>query len=156
MTTLVGLGSLCCSYISEESFQAAGIPTQPWLAKSRLDGTTSRWLTIRDRHLKVPPGLPDISLFGSQCLHRIEARRTPRGNDACERGHCEQRCGNGGVNRRIELLDLVEQIAHQLAGFQACCQSHDKAEDRGPRSIQQHLPHHVFALCAERDADADF
>src|SRR5713226_1450571 len=31
----------------------------------------------------------NIRLFGSQGLHRIEARCKPRGNKTCERGHCE-------------------------------------------------------------------
>ena len=65
------------------------------------------------RQLRVPPGdCRNISLFGSQCLHRIEARCTPRGNDTCERGHREQRRGNCGINRRIERLNLIEQVAH--------------------------------------------
>src|SRR5580704_16262171 len=105
----------------------------------------------------MPPGdCRDITLFGSQCLHRIEARRTPGGNDTCERSHREQCCGNCGINRWIKRLDFVEQVAHQLASFQACCESHNKTEDCGPHPIQQHLPHHLFALCAQCDADADF
>src|SRR5208283_2786486 len=55
-----------------------------------------------------------ISLFSPQCLHRIDARCPPRGNDTCERGHREQRCGNCGIYRGIERLDLIEQVAHQL------------------------------------------
>jgi hypothetical protein len=65
------------------------------------------------RQLRVPPGhRRNIGLFGSQCLHRIEARCTPRGNDTCERGHREQRCGNCCINRSIKRLDLIEQVAH--------------------------------------------
>jgi hypothetical protein len=46
--------------------------------------------------------------------------------------------------------------AHQPAGFQDRSESHDKTGDRRPPSIYQPPPHHVFAPCAQRDADADF
>ncbi len=79
----------------------------------------------------------DISLFGFQCLHRVEARCTPSRNDTCERGHHEQRCGNCGKNRGIERLNLIEQVARQPAHCQASCESGNKTEYRGPHSIQQ-------------------
>jgi len=69
-----------------------------------------------------------ISLFGSQRLHRIEARCTPRGDKTCECRHCKQHCGNYGKNRRIEWLDLIEQVTYQSAGFQACAESHGETE----------------------------
>ena len=113
-------------------------------------------LVTREK-VRVPVGdCRSISLFGSQCLHRIEARCTPRGNKTCDRGHREQHCGNYGKNRRIERLDLIEQVTHQPAGFQACSESHGETEDCRPHSIYQHLPHHVLAPCAQRNADADF
>ena len=96
------------------------------------------------------------SLFRSQCSHRIEARCTPRGNDACEGSDRHKRCGNYGVNGWIEWFDPIEQVAHQLAGFEASCESYDQTKERGSHSIEQHRPHHLFALCAQRDADADF
>src|SRR5271156_5669461 len=88
------------------------------------------------RQLRMPPeDGQNVSLFGSQCLHRIEVRCTPRGDDTCERSHREQRCRNCGKNCWIERLDLIEQVAHQPAGCQACCKSHHKTEDRGSHSI---------------------
>jgi hypothetical protein len=99
--------------------------------------------------------LADCCLFGSQCVHRIEARCAPRRNDTCEHGHGEQRCGNCDKDLRIERLDLIEQAAHQPAGLQACCESHNETEDRRPHSVEQHLPHHLFAFCTQCDADAD-
>ena len=51
---------------------------------------------------------PDISLFSSQCVHRVEPRSTPCGDDTGESGHCEQDYDNYGVNRRIEWLNLIE------------------------------------------------
>ena len=57
---------------------------------------------------------------------------------------------------RIERADLIEEVAHQPAGFQARRKSHDKTEDGRPHSILQHLPQHLLALRAQCDADADF
>ena len=107
--------------VSKKS-QPAGVTTG--LPVTRPESSvTIRWIPSASdsailRPLRVPPGhRRNIGLFGSQCLHRIEARCTPRGNDTCERGHREQGCGNCGINRNIERLDLIEQVAHQSAGF---------------------------------------
>jgi hypothetical protein len=54
---------------------------------ARLSQLVLTWIL---HQLRVPLGdWRNISLFGSQCLHRIEARCRPRGNYTCERG-CEQ------------------------------------------------------------------
>lgn len=96
-----------------------------------------------------------VSLFRAERRHRVDARRTPRGErTGYESGHREYR-RNRGKRHEIILVCVIEQRRHHAGEGDRPEKAGEEANRDQPCALLDHHSDHHAALGAERHPHAD-
>jgi hypothetical protein len=93
--------------------------------------------------------------IGSEHDIRIQPRRTPRGQPACDPGNDRNRRGHCCDRRSVGRLDAEQQGRHQPGYAEGARKSDDDADDGGLEALLHHQRDHAGTRRAERHPNAD-
>src|SRR2546429_1106437 len=93
--------------------------------------------------------------FVSQRLHRIDIRRTARGDVAREEGNSTQESGNARKSEGVKRAKPEEQSGKEPGRRGRSGESYHHPQRHRPHALTQNQPQDVSSSGSQRNADAD-
>src|SRR2546422_2973671 len=97
----------------------------------------------------------NLRSFITQCPHRIDIRRTARGDVAREEGNSTQESGNARKSEGVKRAKPEEQSGKEPGRRGRSGESYHHPQRHWPHALTQNQPQDVSSPSSQRHADAD-